>query len=77
MKAGRMQIPAISASLLLNNYPLAQFTEPTLTSIDIDTYLLGEQAASALFQAIENNANSQQILVSTRLFERESTNREH
>ncbi len=77
VKAGRMQIPRDIGIITFDNYPLAQFTEPTLTSIDIDTYLLGEQAASALFQAIENNANSQQILVSTRLFERESTNREH
>ena len=46
-----------------DNYPLAEYTEPQLTIVDIDTSLLGEQAAQLLFQQIDNRTGNQQIML--------------
>lgn len=37
-----------------NNYPLAEYMEPPLTAIDIDTFKLGQVAADLIFQIIQN-----------------------
>jgi DNA-binding LacI/PurR family transcriptional regulator len=68
-------IPQEIGIVTFDNYPLAQYTEPSLTSIDVDTYLLGEHAAFVLLKTIENETNIQHILVGTKLFQRESTDR--
>ena len=58
-----------------DNYPLAEYTDPQLTIIDIDTAMLGEQTAQLLFRRIENKAGNQQIMLSTTLVKRASTER--
>ena len=58
-----------------DNYPLAEFTDPALTSVDVDTALLGEQAARLLFQQIDHHTPNQQIVLGTTLVERISSDR--
>lgn len=58
-----------------DNFPLAEYLDPPLSVIDIDTYSLGKQAASILFQKIQKNVGDLQILIATTLIERRSTQR--
>ena len=58
-----------------DNYPLAEFTDPPLTAVDVDTALLGEQTARLLFQKINRQTADQQVLLCTSLIERESSRR--
>lgn len=76
VKTMGLQIPQDVGIITFDNYPLAGYTEPPLTVIDIDTYILGEQAASILLQRIKKNCNNQQLLINTTLIERTSTKRE-
>lgn len=61
--------------MTFDNYPLAEFTDPALTSVDVDTALLGEQAARLLFQQIDHHTPNQQIVLGTTLVERISSDR--
>lgn len=70
-----VRIPQQLGVVTFDNYPLAEYTDPPLTAIDIDTALLGDQTANLLFQRIERKTTNQQILLSTVLLERESSNR--
>ena len=48
--------------------------DPPLTVVDIDTYKLGEEAANTLFSIIQNlGQHRKEVLLSTRIIEREST----
>ncbi len=78
LKAARAQglgVPAEIGVATFDNYPLAEFTDPPLTSVDVDTALLGEQAARLLFQHIDHHTPSQQVLLGTTLIERASSHR--
>ena len=57
--------------------PLAELAETPITSVDVDTFALGVQAAQILIEQIEDPQTSlRQILLSTKLIERASTMRE-
>ena len=58
-----------------DNYPLAEYMDPPLTIVDIDTAMLGEQTAQLLFWRIENKSNNRQIMLSTSLIVRASSAR--
>lgn len=78
LKAARvlgLHIPRDIGVVTFDNYPLAEFTDPQLTAVDIDTALLGEQGALLLIQRIGKHTLNQQILLSTTLMQRESTKR--
>lgn len=78
LKAARaegLSIPAQIGVVTFDNYPLAEFTDPPLTPVDVDTALLGEQAARLLFQHIDHHTPSQQVLLGTTLIERASSQR--
>lgn len=70
-----LQIPLDIGIVTFDNYPLAEYTAPALTAIDIDTYIQGEQAAHILIQRIKKNCTNQQTFISTELITRESTKR--
>ena len=70
-----ISIPDGLGIVTFDNYPIAEFTDPPLTTIDIDTALLGQQTATLLFQRIEQKTTNQQILLSAALIVRESSNR--
>ena len=61
--------------MAFDNYPLAEYMDPPLTIVDIDTALLGEQTAQLLFRRIENRTGNQQIMLSTTLVIRASSER--
>ncbi len=71
----KINVPNELGIVAFDNYPLAEFTDPPLTIIDIDTAMLGQQSAQLLFRQIENASGKQQIMLSTTLVERQSTER--
>ena len=75
LSANGIHVPQDVGIVAFDNYPLAEYTDPQLTIIDIDTAMLGEQTAQLLFRRIENKAGNQQIMLSTTLVKRASTER--
>ena len=74
-KEKNIAVPEEIGIVAFDNYPLAEYTEPQLTIVDIDTSLLGEQAAQLLFQRIDSRTGNQQIMLSTVLVPRASSER--
>ncbi len=71
-----LRVPQDLGIVCFDNTPVTELMEPSITAVDIDTFGLGEQAADILIQSIENkNMSSRQILISTKIIERDSTQR--
>lgn len=70
-----LSIPQEIGIVTFDNYPLAEYMDPPLTIVDIDTAMLGEQTAQLLFRRIENKVGNQQIMLSTDLVIRASSER--
>ncbi|HHY65470.1 MAG TPA: LacI family transcriptional regulator, partial [Clostridiaceae bacterium] len=69
-----LKIPDDVGILSFDNMPIADLVEPTLTTVDIDVFELGVQAANILFKIIDNpEARQQQSMISTCIKMREST----
>lgn len=78
LKAARalgLAIPQELGVATFDNEPLAEYMDPPLTVVAIDTALLGEQTAQLLFQRIERKSVHSQVLLSAALVERQSTDR--
>ncbi|MFR3316678.1 MAG: LacI family DNA-binding transcriptional regulator [Waltera sp.] len=74
LKKKNIAIPGSIGIITFDNYPLAEYMDPPLTVVDIDTYKLGEEAANTLFSIIQNpGQHRKEVLLSTRIIEREST----
>ena len=77
MKAAQemeVSIPKDLGLVSFDNYPLATLVEPSLTSIHIDVFQMGEMAANSLLALIDNpDASQQQMLISTAVEVRESS----
>lgn len=74
LKKRKIQIPDDMGILTFNNYPLAEYMEPSLTVVDVDTYRLGEEAANTLFSIIQQpNPERKEMLLPTHIIKREST----
>jgi len=70
------RVPEDIAIVGFSNYPMSEFIEPTLTTIDDDAYEMGKNAAKLLFRKInedEENVVSESIVMRTRLIKRNST----
>lgn len=76
LKEAGLNCPNDVGIVAFDNYPLSEFTEPQLTSIDIDTSILGQQAAELLFKHIEYQNPNQHIILESTLIERESSKRQ-
>lgn len=71
-----LRVPEDFGILCFDNTPVAELAETPITSIDVDTFELGLQAAEILIHQIENPQTSlRQILLSTKIIERSSTQR--
>lgn len=71
-----MNIPNDFGLVSFDKYPLAELVEPSLTTVDIDVFLLGELAANSLVTLMETPKTSHiQSLISTNIESRESTAR--
>ncbi|MBQ6527930.1 MAG: substrate-binding domain-containing protein, partial [Clostridia bacterium] len=70
-----LSVPQEIGIIAFDNYPLAEYMDPPLTIVDIDTAMLGEQTAQLLFRRIESRMGNQQIMLSTSLVIRASSER--
>ena len=74
LKKGGKKIPEEIGVITFDNYPLAKYLEPALSAVDIDTYRMGEVAATMLFDQIKNKGQIPKgKLVKTKVISREST----
>lgn len=74
LKERGKKVPVDFGIVTFDNYPLAEYMEPPLSVVDIDTYKLGEEAAKALFSIIkEPETQKKTVLVPTKIIERDST----
>ncbi len=48
------QVPTEIGVVTFDNYPFAEYMDPPLTVVDIDTYKLGEMAAEVLINKIKD-----------------------
>lgn len=72
-----VSIPNDLGLVSFDNYPLATLVEPSLTSIHIDVFQMGEMAANSLLALIDKpDASQQQMLISTTVEVRESSIKE-
>lgn len=72
-KALTIDMPDQLGIVTFDNYPLAEYTDPPLTSVDVDTAFLGEQTARLLFQQIHHPSPCRQTMLGVKLLERAST----
>ena len=69
-----LNIPRDIGIISFDNYPIAELVEPTLTTVDIDVYEMGVEAAKLMLKLMENpSAHHQVCLISTSIQVREST----
>ena len=70
------QVPRNAGVITFDNYPLAEYTDPPLTSINIDTFQMGRAAAELLMHGIQKHSTEcEKVLVPTSINIRESTRR--
>jgi LacI family transcriptional regulator len=70
----KLNIPRDVGLVSFDNYPIAELLEPTLTTVDIDVYEMGVEAAKLLMRLIETpSARHQNSLISTSIQVRESS----
>ena len=75
LKKMKIQIPEQIGVMTFDNYPLAEYLDPPLTVVDVNTHLLGERAASVLFEMIRKKGEKKNTLIKTQIIERKSTKR--
>lgn len=73
-KAKKIKIPKSIGIISFDNYPLAEYLEPALSVVDIDTYEMGVSAAKMLFKFMKGKDKKiNNELVETKIIERDST----
>lgn len=74
LKQNKVSVPEEMGVITFDNYPLAEYLDPPLTAVDIDTYLLGEQVANTLFDMIKQKDRKEEAaFIETRIIKRKST----
>jgi len=74
VKKKGLDIPKNFGIVTFDKYPLANYLEPKLTTVDLDLIALGVEAGKTLVQSIENNISKKQhTIISPFLVEEEST----
>ena len=71
-----LRVPQDIGIAAFNNAPLAEYLDPPLTAVDIDTAMQGRQTAQLLFEQIAQKTPPRQVLVAPRLIVRASSVRE-
>ncbi|MCK9191610.1 MAG: LacI family transcriptional regulator [Sphaerochaetaceae bacterium] len=71
-----INIPGDLGLVTFDNYPLAEYTDPELTAIVIDTYAQGEEAANFLFNSMKEHSTLKKTLLIPSIISRESTDRD-
>lgn len=76
VKEAGYKVPGDFGLVSFDNYPVAEFSEPNMTTVDINVFDLGVQAATMLFKEIETpSAVSQHSLLSVKIIPRGSGER--
>lgn len=76
MREAKIPVPGKLGMVTFDNYPLAEYMEPPLTAVDVDTYRLGEIAADGLIRKINNReVERRNVLIDTELIKRASSER--
>ena len=76
VKERGLSVPGDVGIVTFDNFPLAEYTEPPLTSVDVDTYMLGQRAASLLIEKIEGRQKAEEtLMLSTQIIVRQSSKR--
>jgi LacI family gluconate utilization system Gnt-I transcriptional repressor len=71
-----LSVPGDIAIAGFGNYEVAACCHPRITTVDIECYEIGRQAAISLIRTIQEPANParrEQVLTNIRVIEREST----
>ena len=66
-------IPDQAGIVTFDNYPIAEYMEPQLSAIDVDTCLLGQKAAELLLRILRGDASTEHELIPTALIARGSS----
>lgn len=70
----KIKVPKDVAVMTFDRYPFSDFTEPRVTSVDMNMYEIGEEAGSILFKNLSHpNLRIQTFTSEPCIFEREST----
>lgn len=76
MREAKILVPDKLGMITFDNYPLAEYMEPPLTAVDVDTYRLGEIAADVLIQKMNHReVERRNVLIDTELITRASSER--
>lgn len=69
-----IRVPKDMAVMTFDRYPFSDFTEPRVTSVDMNMYEIGEEAGSILIKNLSHpNLRIQTFTSEPCVFEREST----
>ena len=70
----KIKVPKDVAVMTFDRYPFSDFTEPRVTSVDMNMYEIGEEAGSILIKNLSHpNLRIQTFTSEPCIFEREST----
>lgn len=58
LSEAKIKVPEEIGIITFDNFPLAPYISPSLTSIDIDTFKLGERAGEMLMHKVKNKSKS-------------------
>lgn len=74
LKNQKIRVPKDIAVMTFDRYPFSDFTEPRVTSVDMNMYEIGEEAGSILIKNLSHpNLRIQTFTSEPCIFEREST----
>lgn len=72
IKEAGLRIPEDIEIISFNNVPLAEFVNPSLTSVDINAPMLGYESARLMIGKIKGSTKENKVIVPTKLVYRES-----
>lgn len=72
IKEAGFKIPEDIEIISFNNVPLAEFVNPSLTSVDINAPMLGYESARLMIGKIKGSTKENKVIVPTKLVYRES-----
>lgn len=74
LKKINLKVPNEIGMVTFDNYPIAEYTDPPITVVDVDTYGLGIQVAEQLIHKIQGNAKDfHHLYIPTKMIIRESS----
>ncbi len=75
LQESNLKLPDEMGIITFDNFPLAPYMTPSLTSIDIDTFVLGVRAGEMIMDKVKGNMVHKHVRISPDIIVRESTSR--